>query len=96
MKKEELNKLDSIKQMLHKGETAKAIKVLEDMIDDNAYPKDEVYYLLGNAYRKQSNWQKALNYYLEAIDINPKSPAVESKQALLDILNFYNKDMYNQ
>lgn len=35
--------------------------------------KAEVYYLLGNAYRKQGNWQGALNNYQEAIDLIRKS-----------------------
>ena len=37
--------------------------------------KDEAYYLRGNAYRKQGNWQQALNNYQYAIDLNPESPA---------------------
>lgn len=94
--KKEGDKLDAIKQMLYKGEIVEAIQALEDVVNNDTYPKDEIYYLLGNAYRKQSNWQKALNCYLEAIDLNPESPAVEAKKALIDILNFYNKDMYNQ
>ena len=38
----------------------------------------------------------ALNNYLEAIERNPDSPAVHARQMLMDILEFYNKDMYNQ
>ena len=38
----------------------------------------------------------ALNNYLEAIEKNPESPAVNAKKMLMDILEFYNKDMYNQ
>jgi hypothetical protein len=37
----------------------------------------------------------AINNYLEAIALDPHSPAVEAKQMLDDILNFYNKDCYN-
>ena len=32
---------------------------------------------------------------LEAIALDPESPAVHAKEMLDDILNFYNKDMYN-
>lgn len=53
------------------------------------------WYEKGNKYRKQSNWQEAINCYLEAIALDPDSPAVEAKQMLEDILNFYNKDAYN-
>ena len=59
-----------------------------------AYSADE-YYRLGNEYRRQGNWQLALNNYMEAIEIDPESPAVEAKKMLDDILNFYHKDAYN-
>jgi tetratricopeptide (TPR) repeat protein len=55
----------------------------------------EEYYQLGNEYRQQGNWQEAINHYMEAIELDPDSPAVEAKQMLEDILNYYNKDMYN-
>jgi tetratricopeptide (TPR) repeat protein len=48
-----------------------------------------------NAYRKQGNWQEAINCYLKAIELDPESPAVEAKQMLDDIMNFYHKDYYN-
>ena len=43
----------------------------------------------------QGNWQEAINCYIEAAEIDPESPAVEAKEMLDDILNFYNKDAYN-
>ena len=55
----------------------------------------EEYYQLGNEYRKKGNWQMALNNYMEAIAIDPDSPAVQAKEMLDDILNFYHKDYYN-
>ena len=42
------------------------------------------------------DWQQALNNYLEAIERNPESPAVSARDMIMNILNFYNKDMYNQ
>ncbi|MDE5784042.1 MAG: tetratricopeptide repeat protein [Prevotella sp.] len=53
------------------------------------------YYEQGNAYRKQGQWHEAINNYIEAIRLDPDSPAVEAKQMLDDIMNFYCKDMYN-
>ncbi|MBO4659542.1 MAG: tetratricopeptide repeat protein [Prevotella sp.] len=55
----------------------------------------EEYYRLGNEYRKKGDWQMALNNYLEAIALDPDSPAVQAKEMLDDILNFYHKDYYN-
>lgn len=55
----------------------------------------EEHYQQGNAYRRQGNWQEALNCYIRAIELDENSPAVYAKQMLDDIMNFYNKDYYN-
>lgn len=55
----------------------------------------EEYYKQGNEYRRQGDFQQAMNCYLEAIALDPDSPAVEAKKMLDDIMNFYCKDMYN-
>ena len=52
-------------------------------------------YQKGNEYRRLSDWKHAIDCYLEAIELDPDSPAVEAKRMLDDILNFYNKDAYN-
>ena len=88
-------KLTLIKLLINKGELETAINQLSQLIETNK-ANDEPYYLLGNTYRKQGNWQLALNNYLEAIERNPEGPAVQAYQMMMDILNFYNKDMYNQ
>ena len=84
-----------IRDLIKKGELETAIELLLQYIQEEP-THDEPYYLLGNAYRKQGNWQLALNNYLEAIERNPDSPAVNAHKMMMDILNFYNKDMYNQ
>ena len=52
-------------------------------------------YEQGNDYRRQGNWQEAINSYIQAIELDPNSPAVEAKAMLDDILNYYHKDAYN-
>ena len=89
-------KLSNIKELIKEGKLDMAIEQLNAYIQSDTTQDDEPYYLLGNAYRKQSNWQMALNNYLEAMERNPESPAVNAHQMMMDILNFYNKDMYNQ
>lgn len=88
--------LDKTTDLLNKGETDKVIQLLEMSIQETESPNDDLYYLLGNAYRKKGNWQLAINNYLEAIAINPNSPAKQAYEMAMNILNFYNKDMYNQ
>ena len=51
----------------------------------------EDYYQLGNEARKQGLWHEAI----QAIELDPDSPAVEAKRMLDDIMAFYCKDMYN-
>ncbi len=55
----------------------------------------EEYLKLGNDYRKKGDLKNAMNCYLEAIDLDPDSPAVEAKKMLEAIFSFYNKDAYN-
>ncbi len=92
----QMDLLDKTTDLLNKGETDKVIQLLEMSIQETESPNDDLYYLLGNAYRKKGNWQLAINNYLEAIAINPNSPAKQAYEMAMNILNFYNKDMYNQ
>ena len=55
----------------------------------------EEFYQEGNAYRKAGNFAEAINCYIEAIRLDPDSPAVEAKRMLDDIMAVYCKDMYN-
>ena len=87
--------MEKIKQLIAAGQTDEAIRQLDAYITTHA-TADNAFYLRGNAYRKQGNWQQALNNYQYAMDINPESPAREARRMVIDILNFYNKDMYNQ
>lgn len=86
---------ENIKNLISDGDLQEAISQLDTLIGESC-EDDELYYLRGNAYRKLCDWQQALNNYLEAISLNPQSPATEAHRMLMEILEFYNKDMYNQ
>lgn len=88
--------LDSIEKILVEDGTDEAIRLLEEYITSSPEPSDRAYYLLGNAHRKNGDWQLAINNYLEAMAINPESPAANAYAIANEILDFYNKDMYNQ
>ena len=83
-----------IKSLIEDNKNEEAIGRLEAIIakDDK---QEKAYYLLGNIYRKKQDWANAVNSYVKAIDINPESPAVQSKEMCIDVLKFYNTDMYN-
>lgn len=103
-----MNSLNDIKELINQGNVDEAICILDqlllsasDSVSAEAASKEEIsreeaYYLRGNAYRKKGNWQQALNNYQAAIELNPHSPAVQAQQMAMDILNFFNKDMFNQ
>jgi tetratricopeptide (TPR) repeat protein len=91
-----MSKLDVVKKMISDGKVKEAISELDLLISAHQdLPLDQLYYIRGNAYRKLSDWQQALNNYLEAIAINPDSEAQGARQMVMDILNFYHKDYYN-
>ena len=73
-----MEQLNTIKELINQGNVEQAILQLDEILQTDFPGKDEAYYLRGNAYRKQSNWQQALN------------------NLVMDILNFFHKDMYNQ
>ena len=87
-------KYNEIKKLIDKGEIQKAKDELKSIISEN--PKeDNAYYLLGNIFRKEQNWQLAMNNYTLAIEINPSSPAQGAWKMCQEILNFYDTTMYN-
>lgn len=75
--------------------TDNLITRLRNLICSSDAPSDQLYYQLGNAYRKRGDFSEALNCYLEAMALNPDSPAVEAHRMLTDIIEFYHKDYYN-
>lgn len=82
---------------IEEGDITAAIQLLEAALPLLNEKKDQstAYYLLGNAYRKCSDWQNAMNHYQQSIALHAESPAVGAKQMLEEILAFYNRDMYN-
>ena len=91
-----MEQLIRIKELINQGEVNEAISLLDELLESDLEQKDEAYYLKGNGYRKKGDWQQALNNYQHAIDLNPQSPASEARKMMMDIMNFYNKDMFNQ
>lgn len=86
--------MKTVKALIEAGKVEEAIVLLEQMKD--ARPEDDsVRYELGNAYWKKQDWKRSLDNYTEAIALNPQSPAVEMKKMVMNIIGFYNKEMYN-
>jgi tetratricopeptide (TPR) repeat protein len=61
-----------------------------------AHPdNDEAYTLRGLRHWALQHRSLAINDYLAALSINPASRARQALDAANDILNYYNKDLYN-
>lgn len=88
-----MNLLD-IRKLIEANNIEGAISALNDYIVTNPN-SDEAYYLLGNMYRKSNDWRNAIKNYCEAIELNPDSPAKEAYEACIEVLNFYNTDLFN-
>ena len=86
--------METAKEMLESGRVEEAIVRLEQMKADSP-ASDAVCYELGNAYWKKQDWKHCLDNYAEAIRLNPESPAVEMRKMVMDIIGFYNKEMFN-
>lgn len=87
--------MEQIKQLIQAGKTDEAILLLNEYLATQP-ADDQAWYLRGKTYYKKGETRLALNDYLEAIARNPESPAQQAYNMAMRILNFYNKDMYNQ
>ncbi|HHT03577.1 MAG TPA: tetratricopeptide repeat protein [Bacteroidales bacterium] len=83
-----------IKALIEENKNEEAIEKLDDIIskDDK---QEMAYYLKGNIHRKKQDWANAINNYVKAIDLNPDSPAVQAKNMCIEVLDFFNTDLYN-
>lgn len=92
--------LQEIKETLVNGNSDKTIingviVSLKQFIAQN--PKsDDAYFLLGNAYRRREEWGEAMNAFQSAVELNPNSPAKIAYRSIQEVLDFFNKDMFNQ
>lgn len=85
-----------IRQLLQDDRPDEAIALIDRFRADGGTMDAGLFYLLGNAWRKKGSWQLAIDNYLEAVHIDPESPAARALEIANDIMAFYNKDMYNQ
>lgn len=56
---------------------------------------DEAYYLRGRLYWRLGQTAMAISDFEHALAINPSSPAAAAVSIARDVMDFYNKDLYN-
>ena len=82
--------MEEIKRLISENKLEEAIRLLDAYLTEQPR-SDEAWFLPG----KRGNVRLALNSYLQAIEINPESPAQAAYDMAIKVLDFYNKDMYN-
>ncbi len=76
--------------LLESNKTDEATKLLQSL------PKDaETLYLLGRLNWKKGNIAKAISYFEEASILEPGGEATQALEMAREVMDFYNKDMYN-
>lgn len=85
---------NKIRTLIKEEKLEQAMKEIDEIIEKDS-KQDTAYYLKGNIFRKKQDWQNAINNYSQAVEINPASPASDARAMCIEILDFYNTDMYN-
>ncbi len=88
--------IESLKKLIDLNDVEKALELSDELLAMEEADKEKIYYLRGNIYRKMSNWQQALNNYQYSMDINPDGPAAYARKSVIEILDYYYKDQFNQ
>lgn len=87
--------LDQIKEEIRKGlDPQKGLQLLSQFIEEHPQ-SDEALTARGMQYWSMGDRAQAINDYLAAIKLNPESKAKMALKATNDILDYYNKDLYN-
>ncbi|MDD5869856.1 MAG: tetratricopeptide repeat protein [Bacteroidales bacterium] len=86
--------LAEIKALIDDNRVDEAIEQLNAIIEKR--PNDDaLYFVRGNAFWKLGDRKHALDDYATATELNPDSPAAIAYKHALEIMDFFNKDMYN-
>ena len=90
--------IEDIRQMLEQSQTADVIAAVDELAAHrggmSARNMAMAFYLRGNAYRQRGEWGKAMNSYLEAIDLDPDGPAQAAYHQAQMIMGYYCTDYY--
>lgn len=89
-----MGNIEELKRSLSGLEPAEAVAILSDYIKKHP-DDDEALTLRGMKYFGMGQRANAINDYLKAISINPGSKAKLALKTANEILDYYNKDLYN-
>lgn len=86
--------MEEIKALIKGMSSEEAIEFLDKFIKENPHNTDALT-LRGMRYWSLGQRADAINDYLAAIKIDPECSAKQALRATNDILDYYNKDLYN-
>lgn len=86
--------LEEIKEVAPGLDGAEVVKLLDEYISRNP-DDDEAYTMRGMKHFSLGMRKEAIEDYMKAVQLNPDSRAGQALRATYDILNYYNKDLYN-
>ena len=86
--------IDELRDKVRLMDADKAIDIITEYIARHP-SDDEAFLMRGLKYWGANKRALAINDYLEALRLNPDSRARQALTQANDILDFYNKDLYN-
>lgn len=87
--------IQEIKAHIQAGDSAEQCVEMLTVYIEHHPADDEAFYLRGVRYWSLGQRSLAINDYLTAIKLNPKSKATMAIKTSYEILNYYNKNLYN-
>ena len=86
--------IEQIKAMLADDRIDEALAAVEQALAE--HPDDAtLLFWRGNIHMKTGHTRLAVSDYARAKNIAPDSPAAQAYAAAMDVLNFFNHDLYN-
>ena len=92
--KEKLNEMNDVRCMIELGKLTEALNALKK--NNEGMSESERYYLLGRTHLKLNHWKEATDCFLQAQALEPDGPATQQLEMINSIMDFFNKDLYNQ
>lgn len=83
------------KKLIDAGRIEEAAAVLEGITEGGDVLMAERHYLMGRIAWKLGQKTDAINHYEAAVALDPASEAVVALEQAREIMDFFNKDLYN-
>ncbi|MCM1093316.1 MAG: tetratricopeptide repeat protein [Lachnospiraceae bacterium] len=85
---------DKINSLINNNDLEGAIVELDKIIEGDSGDAD-AYFERGKLYWRLGRHREAINDYNRAVSLNSSSPAAEALRQSMEIMAFYNRDLYN-